>query len=142
MSGFLAVAERRLVQRACAEVSAQLAYTKRRNALWVPDDILGVWVGNLPTLNLEFVASFGYLDRWMMVLLDDPTLVRIDLLEHLVGESEDRTFPAEPRFMPVFSTATTESVRSDELSGMRSLHPQEIGAPLLMNPMTGFLSPV
>ena len=140
MSCFVALADSRLLAKACAELSAQFEFTKRRYGLWVPDEILGVWVGSHPSLNLRFRSSFGFPSRWMMVCFDEPSLTRAVLLDMLVSRGIQQSRVVEPRFIPVFSRATPEDRRNAELAQMRALHPDETRDSLLMNPMTGALS--
>lgn len=137
--GFAAVAESGFLNQACAELSAQFEFKKKRYELWVPERFLGVWVGNQPALDLRFVGSFGIPSRWVMVSVDAPALTRMGLLELLVSESGPAHMGA-PRFHPVFSRQVSEERRVAELRGMRAVYPEEIAAPLLMNPMTGALS--
>lgn len=140
MSSFVALADYRLLKTACTELSARFEFTKRRYELWVPDEILGIWVGSHSTLDLRFQNTFGFLSRWMMVCLDEPQLTRAVLLDMLVSRAIEQPRVVEPRFIPVFSRATPGDVQNTELAQMRSLHPDEVREPLLMNPMTGALS--
>ena len=140
MSSFVALADSRLLNRACAELSAQFEFTKKRYELWLPDEILGVWVGSHSELELRFQTTFGFLNRWMMVCLDEPLLTRAGLLDMLVSHSIQPSQVVEPRFIPVFPRSTAGDVRNAEIAHMRALHPDEIRDPLLMNPMTGALT--
>ncbi len=140
MSSFVALADSSLLKKACVELSAQFEFTKRRYELWVPDEILGIWVGSHSSLELRFRNAFGFLNRWMMVCLDEPLLTRAVLLDMLVSRDIQQTRVVEPRFIPVFSRSTSVDFRNEELAQMRSLYPDEICDPLLMNPMTGALS--
>jgi len=140
MSSFVALADSRLLNKACTELSAQFEFRKKRYELWVPDEILGVWVGSHSTLDLRFQNTFGFLNRWMMVCLDEPLLTRAGLLDMLVARGIQQSSVVGPRFIPVFSRSTPADVRNAELAQMRSLHPDEIRDPLVMNPMTGALS--
>lgn len=137
--GFAAVAESGFLELACAELSAQFEFKKKRQELWVPERFLGVWVGGHAALNLSFVSSFGFPSRWVMVSLDEPSLTRIGLLELLLSKSVGHAHEAGPRFHPVFSRQTSERARLAELSELRAVYPEEVGVPLLMNPMTGCL---
>ncbi len=140
MSSFVALADSRLLHKACAELSAQFEFTKKRYELWVPDEILGIWVGSHSGLELRFQNAFGFLNRWMMVCLDEPLLTRTVLLDKLVARGIQQPGVEEPRFIPVFSRAISGDERTAELAHMRSLYPDEIRDPLVMNPMTGALS--
>ena len=106
MSSFVALRKVSLLEQACRELSSQFEYTKKRNGLWLPGEILGVWVGSHASLNLSFDHSFGFLDRWVMVCLDEPYLSRATLLEELVARSNVDPCAEGPRFMPVFSRGT------------------------------------
>jgi len=140
VSSFVALADSSLLNKACAELSAQLEFTKKRYALWVPDEILGLWVGSHSSLELRFRNAFGFLNRWMMVCLDEPLLTRAALLDMLVSRDIQQSRVVEPRFIPVFSRSTSVDFRNAELAQMRSLYADEVCDPLLMNPMTGALS--
>lgn len=140
MSSFVALADSRLLDKTCRELADQFEFTKKRNGLWLPGDILGVWVGPHASLDLRFESSFGFLNRWMMVCLDEPGLTRAALVDTLVSRSGPPSRDAGPRFMPVFPRGTPSDVWHAELAQMRSLHPDEIGDPLWMSPMTGALS--
>ena len=140
MSSFVLLANAFDVKRACADLTAQLSFTKRRRALWMPGEILGMWVGPKPGVQLDVVDAFGFAGSWMMFRLEDESLDREALLDRLVAS--DQRQHGEPRFTPVFPRSTPEQERMAELARMRERHPREVGPPLLMNPMTGALEPV
>lgn len=156
MKSFVVLAAHRFLERACADLSAQSAFIKRNNALWVPDELLGMWVGAAPDLvlgprvkadvspksgrrsPLRAHSTFAVSGLWTILTLDDPAPSRLGLLDDLVA----RSIPAavwRPRFIPVFPRSMPEEVLRAGLALLRASHPDEVCSPILMNPMSGAL---
>jgi hypothetical protein len=156
MKTFVMLATRRFLDRACSDISAQFGFFKRRRALWLPDEMLGVWVGPEPDILSARVDSFqsssppralnalsgvAAMGLWTMCWVDDSTLTRVRLLDELVAGSARAKRGHEPRFLPVFPRSALDETLRAELSQLTARHSDEVCAPLLMNPMTGALSP-
>jgi len=155
MKTFVMLATRRLLHRACADISAQFGFFKRRRALWLPDEMLGVWVGPEPDMVSAQVDSFqcssppralnarssvAVMGLWKVFWVDDSTLTRVRLLDELVAGSAGAKRGPEPRFLPVFPRSAFDETLRAELSQLSARHSDEVSAPLLMNPMTGAIS--
>jgi len=157
MKTFVMLATRRFLDRACSDISAQFGFFKRRRALWLPDEMLGIWVGPEPDMISAQVDSFqcssppcalnaqgsvSVLGLWTMFWVDDSTLTRARLLDELVASSAGAGAKRgpEPRFLPVFPRSVLDETLRAELSQLSARHSDEVCAPLLMNPMTGALS--
>ena len=159
MKSFVVLAASRFQDKACADLSAQFEFTKRHHELWVPNEILGMWVGPgpdivsarsresesssclSPRVALNIQTTIGVDGLWMMFCLEDPSLTRIRLLDKLVASGAQPSGDREPRFIPVFLRSIPNEARRFELSQLFARHPDEMCPPLLMNPMTGALSP-
>ncbi len=139
MVSFVALADSTMLETACAELSAQFAFNKRRRELWLPDEILGIWIGPTSDLELTFAHSFGFTDRWIAIYLDEAGLTRTRLLDLLVAK--DIEGAGEPRFIPVFPRVISREERISELARLTRRHAHELRPALTMNPMTGSLCP-
>lgn len=141
MASFIALADSAFLETACAELSAQYEFTKRSRPLWTPDEIFGIWIGAQPELPLGFSHSFGFPGRWLLTALDEPTLTRLELLDLLVTNDIQGPRSCEPRFIPVFPRTLSRETREAEMARLHERQAHELRAPLLMNAMTGTLSP-
>ena len=138
--------ERKTLERARADLSAQFQFMKRQHALWVPHEMLGMWVTPDVSLyaaldglarSMAIASAVGVAGRWTMLSIDDATLTRTRLLDVLV-EGDGARGPT-PRFVPVFPQSTTDAALRDELTQLFTRHPGDVCDPLRMNPMTGAL---
>lgn len=141
MASFIALADSAFLETACAELSAQYKFTKRSHPLWTPGEILGIGIGAQPELPLRSAHSLGFPGRWVLTSLDEPTLTRLDLLDLLVANEFRGPRSCEPRFIPVFPRTLSRETREAEIATLRERQAHELCAPLLMNAMTGTLSP-
>gem|GEM_PF-2624428 len=155
---FVVLYDSKYADRACTDLSAQFGFTKRQYGLWVPREILGMWVGpdpdilsehdptrdsslpQRPLLRLKLNSVTGLPGKWMLYSFQDPRLSRARLLDQLVSSGAKLKGDPEPRFIPVFSRSIASETRRTELNVLRMQHPGEICRPLLMNPMSGALS--
>lgn len=160
MNSFVVLAARRYQERACTDLSAQFRFIKRRDALWVPSEMLGMWIGPGPDivsasrldadgavsdsrqLALDIRSEVGVSGWWMMFQVKDSSLTRVRLLDELVARSVAPEGDRQPRFVPVFLRSTPDDVCRSELAQLCERHPDEVCPPLQMNPMTGALCPL
>ena len=158
MSSFILLAAPELLDKACADLTSQFEFTKRRHGLWIPDEILGFWVGaesditenrsrtpdssRTPQSQRAFGARdvVGVDGLWRMLSLGNPCPSRRALLETLVAGSSGTPSDQVARFTPVFPQSLPQDARRSEFSLLSALHPAEVQSPLLMHPMTGALS--
>ena len=157
---FVLLSDPAFVEEACAELSARFEFTKRRRGLWLPQEILGMWVGPEPDFLLESPPKteeapsarpavdltvenvFGFAQRWMIIHLKSRQLTRNCLLDKLVANPAGLPKGHPPRFIPVFPRIFSDTVRRAELAKLQARHPHELCPPRFMNPMTGSLSAI
>jgi len=160
VKSFVVLAARRFRERARMDLSAQFGFIKRHNALWVPSELLGMWVGaereivaahrpatdssagTTPGLVLDIQSALGVSGSWMVFYVQDSALTRACLLDELVARSAGLAGNSQSRFIPVFPRSTPDGALRSELAQLCARHPDEVCPPLLMNTMTGALSPV
>ena len=158
MSSFILLAAPEFLDKACADLTSQFEFTKRRHGLWIPDEILGFCVGTecditqnrsrtpdssqTPQSQRAFSARdvVGVDGLWRMLSLDNPCPSRRALLETLIASGSDSPSDREVRLTPVFPQSLPQDARRSEFSLLSALHPAEVQSPLIMNPMTGALS--
>ncbi|MBM4185560.1 MAG: hypothetical protein FJ207_15295 [Gemmatimonadetes bacterium] len=159
MKTFVVLTAHGLLERACSELSVHFGFIKRHHALWLPDEMLGMWVGPEPEVVLPHTSetdsfhcssprrllhvhsTVGISGLWTMCYVDDSSLTRVRLLDELVGGSSAGTGATRgSRFLPVFPRSTSDEAIRSEVSRLSARYPDEVCPPLFMNPMTGALS--
>lgn len=156
MKSFVVLTALRFLERACVDLSAQSAFIKRNNALWVPSELLGMWVGAAPDLvlgpraethlsrssgrrsDLRVHSTLAVSGSWTILHLEEPTPSRLGLLDDLVARSAPEGI-RRPRFVPVFPRSMPDEALRAGVALLRASHPDEVCSPIIMNPMSGAL---